>query len=177
MTFDGVNRLVIMDTGETDITAKAMYSAWKDWVASGNGGYFPAFRTIGGDPLGGGLLAGDYYFLQTQDGWRIRPYEGNHTLVIFGNLFPDSADTLFVNTLGVFRVQIQQKLSSLTQTVETGGGSGGGLTSGQDAKLSAIKISTDRIPMSPATQEAVIDAKKSADNAVASNFIKKGVIT
>ena len=71
---------------------------------------------MGGNALGGGVLLGAYYFLT--NGWKIRPQEADHTLIVEGNLFPvpDTAG-LFVNTLGQFNVIIALRTSSLTQQV------------------------------------------------------------
>lgn len=67
VTFDGVNRLIILGSEVTSIDIKVdIYSAWKRWVLiDDNSKYLPALRTIGGDPapLGSGRFAGDIYFL------------------------------------------------------------------------------------------------------------------
>jgi hypothetical protein len=128
VTFDGNNYLIIVNNGITTLDVKVdLYSDWKEWVMQGdNSKYFPAFRTVGGDPLTLTVSLGDYYFLQNQAGvgWRIRPYEGNHTLTINGNLAAeDSGSTTFVQTLGNYNVLVKLITSSLTQTVSTGGGS------------------------------------------------------
>jgi hypothetical protein len=68
--------------------------------------------------LGGGILAGDYYFLNNAAGWRIKPDEVDHVLTINGNLYGEDAGTaIFQPTTGDYNVQIIQALSSLTQTV------------------------------------------------------------
>lgn len=118
-TFDGVNKLIICDSGVTSFSVTEVYSRWKEWVAtSDNSKFETAFASsIGGDPLGGGLLLGSYFFLQ--NGWKIRPQEADHVLVIDGNLFPipDTAG-LFEQTVGSFNVQIALRTSSLTQKVQ-----------------------------------------------------------
>lgn len=118
-TFDGDALLIIMSGGTTEIDAQILYSDWKEWqLVDDNTKYYEAFRTIGGDPLGGSLEAGDYYFLRNDNGWRIRPQESNHELQINGNLFGnDTTIPIFVPTLGSFQVLVKQQLSSLTQTV------------------------------------------------------------
>ena len=119
-TFDGANKLIIIDNGVTSIGVGDMYSRWKDWVAlSDNAKYETAFgESVGGNNLGGGLTLGSYYFLQ--NGWVIRPQEANHVLEVTGNLFPipDTA-SLFTSTVGSFNVQIIMRNSSLTQGVAT----------------------------------------------------------
>lgn len=115
-TFDGINKLIILDAGVTSFSVGDLYSRWKDWFAlSDNSKYETAFgNSIGGDPLGGGIELGSYYFLQ--NGWLIRPQEADHTLEVTGNLYPipDTA-ALFTETVGSFQVSIIQRNSSLTQ--------------------------------------------------------------
>jgi len=109
-TFDGANRVVVLPSGsspiEIDVQAD-LYSAWKQFVqVSDNAKFAPAFRTIAGDPLPGGLIAEPYFFLQnqaqttTEGGWRIRPAEQNTTYNLLGNLVPedDAFDTAVVTT-------------------------------------------------------------------------------
>ncbi|GAG80180.1 unnamed protein product [marine sediment metagenome] len=117
--FDAVNRLIIVNDGVTELDAKGdLYSDakenWKDDVTL-NRLRLP-FRTIAGDPLPGGLVVGAYFFLQNQAGWRIRPCETDHELLIKGNLYPeDEGLPMFVSTLGGYTVSISLERSSLTQ--------------------------------------------------------------
>lgn len=120
-SFDGPNKLIIVDLGVTTFSATEVYSAWKVWMTEGdNAKYVTAFaNSVGGDPLGGGTSLGSYYFLE--NGWKIRPQEADHVLTLSGNLFPipDTAG-LFTPTLGSYNVQILMRVSSLTQQVLTG---------------------------------------------------------
>lgn len=137
ITFDGPNKIISYDDAGASIEfdAKDLYSRWKDWVALGNAQFPPAFRTIGGDDLGGGKLAGDYYFLNNVDGWRIRPKEASHQLTIGGNLYREDAGLPgIIPTIGTYNVLTQTNLSSLTQTVAVGSG----LSAGEQTKLDEI---------------------------------------
>ena len=137
ITFDGPNKVISYDDAgaAVAIAARDLYSRWKDWVAAGNAQYPPAFRTIGGDPLGGSVVAGDYYFLNNTDGWRLRPKEADHELVIAGNLYGENpALPVFAPTVGDFNVLVQRSLSSLTQTVAVGSG----LSTAQDTRLAEV---------------------------------------
>lgn len=125
LTFDTVNKRIILDS--VTISAQAIYAAWADWVTvSDNAKYLPAFRTAGGDDLGGGLSVPPYYFLQ--NGWYVRPMEANQTLIITGNLFVDGGGDPVVPTLGVFNVLTKLIVPVQAQTVST---SGSGATAAQ----------------------------------------------
>ena len=127
ITIDVPNRLIIINAGITSLDVKVdIYSGakrlWKE-DPNLNKLKFP-FRVLGGDPLGGELSAGAYFFLQNQSGynWRIRPYEGDHELTITGNLYAeDSSLPIFISTIGDYTVQIRLETSSLTQVITSSG--------------------------------------------------------
>jgi hypothetical protein len=135
VTFDGPNKLIIVDNGETSLSVKEdMYSAWKDWIKlTDNAKYLQAFSTIGGDPLVGSLNLGDTYFLE--NGWKIRPYEGEHRLTVEGNLYSRDGLSPFVPTLGDFNVLISLVTSNLINTISVGGSA---LTTDEHDKLLEI---------------------------------------
>lgn len=122
-TFDGPNRRIILTSGTVSFSVDDMYSRWKDWLLTSDGSLYPeAFRSIGGDPLGASVFAGSYFFLQTQYGWRIRPQEASHVLLVNGNLFSEETGVdPFVSTLGTYNVRIQMQTSSLTQVASGSG--------------------------------------------------------
>ena len=145
-TFDVTNLLVILDQVAPDANDKVsidvkvdLYSdAKEDWLAEPSyaGIEFP-FLTIGGDDLGGGLTAGDYYFLRTDLGWRIRPYEATHEVTLVGNLYAvDPDDPLTTPVLGAYTVGVFFERSQLTQTLEINSGSG--LSAAQDTVLTEL---------------------------------------
>lgn len=122
LTFDPAARRIVLDSATT--TATEIYSRWADWVAtSDNAKYLPAFRSLGGDDLGGGLLVPPYYFLL--NGWRVRPMEADQTLTIDGNLFVDGGGEPVVQTLGSFRVLTRLVVPVQAQGFDTSGGGGG----------------------------------------------------
>lgn len=112
-----VNR-IILDTAS--VTAVQLWSDWIDWFATGtNSKYLPAFRLGGTDELGAGLFVPPYLFLQ--NGWRVRPMEDNHTLIITGNLFVEGGGVPVVSTIGSFNVSVQYTVPMQAQGIATGG--------------------------------------------------------
>lgn len=120
ITFDPTNKRIILDSAY--VSAAQMYSRWKEWVQTGdNAKYEQAFYALGGDPLGGGLYVASYFFLM--NGWRIRPMESNHTLIIDGNIgvYGGGAQPV-VPTLGNYNVLTQYTVPVQAQGVATNGG-------------------------------------------------------
>ena len=114
VTFDGVNKQIVVNAMETEIEVKAdIYSAWKDWVMlSDNSKYEEAIRTIGGDPIGGALFAGDLYFLMND--WTVVI---GHEVDVTGALFNDEPGSPFTVSAGG---RVTSTVSNLVQTVATG---------------------------------------------------------
>jgi hypothetical protein len=126
VTFDGPNKLIIVNNGETSLdVAIDLYSDWKEWMVLVDNAKYPiAMRTVGGDPTSGGKSVAPYFFLS--NGWKIRPYEGSHTLTLDGNLFTDEPGiygyNLFVSTLGSYAVLTAVNLTSDAVGITTEGG-------------------------------------------------------
>lgn len=142
ITFDPTARRIVLDS--VAVTAAEIWSRWVEWVALGDNSKHPsALRQVGGDELGSGLLIPAYYFLQA--GWRVRPMEASHTLVITGNLFVDGGGQPVVQTLGAFNVSVQYTVPVQAQAVNTGGAVAG-LTPAQAAQLQRVLDNTNLIP-------------------------------
>ncbi|OGT59000.1 MAG: hypothetical protein A3E01_18545 [Gammaproteobacteria bacterium RIFCSPHIGHO2_12_FULL_63_22] len=125
-TVDTAAKRFIAKPGITSFDVKIdLYSDAKEhWLAGGAAmGFDFPIRTIGGDPVGGGVFAGDLYFIR--DGWKIRPDEVDHTLSVTGNLFLDAGETgeIFVPTVGDFTVLANMRNSNLVLAVSGGAGS------------------------------------------------------
>lgn len=143
VTFDGPNRLIIINYGEDVIDAKVdLYSAWKRWFTaspsgdvSANSAYLEAFSTTGGDDIGEGQTISPYYFLE--NGWRVKPYEDDHFLTINGNLYVREGGSPVVGTDGSYSVVAKLVVSpqSITTVVET---SASGLTDEESYKLFSL---------------------------------------
>lgn len=123
VTFDGENRLIIVNNGETSISVDTdIYSDWKEWLLQSDNIKYPiALSAIGGDPIGGARYLGSTFFLENN--WKLRPYEGNHVLSVSGNLYTRDGSSPFVQTLGSYNVLISMQVSNLIDTVSTAGGS------------------------------------------------------
>jgi hypothetical protein len=133
IVFDPVNKRVILDS--TNVTATELYSRSVDWLAlSDNSKYGAIFRQVGGDDLGSSLSIPPYFFLQ--NGWRIRPMETNHNLVVTGNLFVEGGGVPVVNTLGQFQINVNYTVPVLAQAYTPTGSSGG--TGGTGASAADI---------------------------------------
>ena len=137
ITFDPATQRVILDSAS--VTATEIYSRWADWIAtSDNAKYLPAFRTAGGDDLGGGLSIPPYYFLL--NGWRVRPMESSHNLTITGNLFVDGGGVPVVSTLGVYQVNVTYTVPVQAQGISTSGSTGPSAADIAAAILAAAQI-------------------------------------
>lgn len=159
VTFDGPNRVIVADPGTTSISVERdIYSAWKNWVATGDNSKFPqALRVVGGDETVGGNRIAGYFFLM--NGWRVRPQEANHTLTVNGTLLVDGGGDAFINTLGTYNVRINQTVPLQAEAVliETGVS---GLTSEESNRLSAIEINTN------ASLQSVVEIAKLTGNRI-----------
>jgi hypothetical protein len=121
IVFDASSQRIVLDSAS--VSASELWSRWVDWAAlSDNAKYPPAFRQVGGDDLGSGLFIPPYLFLL--NGWRVRPMEANHTLVITGNLFVEGGGVPVVATLGSFNVSAQYTVPVQAQGIATSGSSG-----------------------------------------------------
>jgi len=136
--FDPASKRIVLDSAT--VSAAEIYSRWVDWITIGdNSKYLPAFKTVGGDDLGGGISIPPYYFLQ--NGWRVRPMEASHTLTITGNLFVDGGGDPLVPTLGTYNVLIRSVVPVQAQTVNTSGGSGATLAEIENSSIIAKQAS------------------------------------
>lgn len=122
--FDGVNKVISLTSGTTELDVMDLYSRWKDWVNSGEGAkYLPAFYVVGGEPIdeARGIYITVYYFLI--NGWRIKPQEANHRLkVVNGIILTDTGDSPFISTVGNYNILVEysQPIKTETAVFETG---------------------------------------------------------
>lgn len=116
VTFDGSNRIIMVNEGVTELNIKEdVYSNWKEWASLIDNSYWPdACRSIGGDPTVNNQRAGDIYFLKNN--WKL--YIDVTKVKITGALFSDNFDTAYhdLNGVPVFAAEV----SSLVTTQEVG---------------------------------------------------------
>ena len=93
--FDGQNRLIIINTGITDIDVRVdLYLEWKNWVLQDNNSqWLAAFRAFGGDPTTVNQNAPSYYFLINN--WLVKVE--NLPVTFNDNLYSDDYTTPFIN--------------------------------------------------------------------------------
>jgi hypothetical protein len=117
MTYDADNRIFILNTGVTafDVVVDLYSDAKEDWLSNTilNKFKFPLVA-IGGQAIGGGQIISPYIMLRY--GWKIRPYEGDHTLTVAGNLITDDETSPFVAVLGDYQVIIKSIVTSNSLT-------------------------------------------------------------
>lgn len=101
VTFDGENKLIIINEGVTDLDIEVdVYTAWKDWTFERDYLKFEdALRSAGGDPLPGGDFLGGTFFLR--NGWRIFVKEGPDNITVVGNIYTEEGDPVFITESGV----------------------------------------------------------------------------
>lgn len=116
VTFDGENRKIIINPGETQISVKRdIYSGWKLWLLQNDNMAFPeAIRVVGGDPISPTLLTGDIYFLM--NGWQIVVED---QVNFEGAIYHDDNIDVFNITPGG---GVISTVSQLVQTVNISGG-------------------------------------------------------
>lgn len=112
VTFDGINKLILINDSESDINFKVdVYSAWKEWMLKEtNSGFDLAISQVGGDPTPNGFL-GVTFFLENC--WKIRTWEGDHTLNLTGNIFARDGSAVTIPTLNPHSITVSSFVSNL----------------------------------------------------------------
>ena len=131
VTFDGPNKLIIINEGVTEIDAKTdIYSAWKEWILQlglvehqDNPAYLEAISAIGGEPTPTGEI-GTTLFLEND--WKIKPSPGSYRLIISGNLFASDGSDPYVDADVIpgepNNIRIQSNTSNIIDLVNSGFG-------------------------------------------------------
>ena len=145
VTFDGINKLILINEGETDLDVQIdMYSDWKEWARTeDNLKYFPPFRTVGGEPTIAGQRLDVTYFLI--NGWKIKPYIGTYDLTLVGNIFDVDGGSIKVpadvNRFNPNNITINTNTSVIVRQVDSGTSTSGsgGLTDDESTALFNIE--------------------------------------
>lgn len=117
VTFDGANSLIIVNDGELDINIKQdVYSDWKEWALKRDHlKFFPALRTVGGDPTVAGKFLGATFF--TINDWQILIRDNTN---FTGNIFSDDFAKPFRTEEGIKLAT--SEVSNLIDIVTTSAG-------------------------------------------------------
>lgn len=126
LSFDGINKVITLSSGTTELGVRDLWSRWVDWLlTSDNSKYLIAFEQVGGNDIDISAGTSIPIYLFMQNGWKIKPQEANHTLnVNDGILLVDGGGDPFNNTSGAYVVRINYSQPVQAITVATGGGSG-----------------------------------------------------
>lgn len=122
--FDGATKTITEPAGTGALTnfdvARDLYSAWKRWaVIPGNGKWLQAFAVEGGTPIGAtGLFTGTTFILI--NGWKIKPADFDHQVILSGNLFSDDGITSLPADTASATVFINSSVAA--QGIATGSG-------------------------------------------------------
>ncbi|HAW05868.1 MAG TPA: hypothetical protein DCW83_14370 [Saprospirales bacterium] len=122
VTFDGVNKLILVNEGVTTLDVQTeVYSDWKEWakLRSDNIVWSQAISTVGGDPITSETFVGDTYFLE--NGWRIQPWgsTAGYILDVIGNIYTREPGQNPVNPTP--NVSVTLTRSNITETSLVGG--------------------------------------------------------
>jgi hypothetical protein len=137
VTFDGPNKIIWVNTGETVIDVQIdLYSNWKEWVEYRDNSQYPkTFNSVGGDETPTGEVGGTYFL---ENDWKIKPWAGNYVLQVAGNMYARDGSDPFVGAEGTtYKVTILQTVSNIVDTVATGGGGVGEGIKNTEAEIHA----------------------------------------
>jgi hypothetical protein len=124
-SFDGSSKIITLSSGTVSMSVKDLWSRWVDWyLTSDNGKFLPAMEQVGGQVISVTNSSYVPVYVTLINGWKIRPQESNHTLIVNEGVLI-SSDNLspFVNTIGAYNVQVnfQQPVEAISiSTAATG---------------------------------------------------------
>lgn len=161
VTFDGVNRLILINAGETEIDVKEdIYSNWKEWTRVRDNSKFPtAITVIGGEAIGAGTFVGATYFLE--NGWRIKPYQGNYIISFNGNIYTrESGGNPVIPTSGVSANFVRSSIVASTLQIAP------------STDLSEVLVATNEIKAQNTTIQSNTSSLISTGNATLDKLIE-----
>ncbi len=94
--FDGPNKRIYVQSPTLTFNAVDLYSDWKRWFKDdvANARFLSAMRSIGGDALSQTKFIAPY--IELLNDWKIKPYDGDYSLAVQGNLFATGGTTPFI---------------------------------------------------------------------------------
>lgn len=109
VTFLVEGRLILIHDNITSVDVETdIYFHWKRWLVQGeNTSYLPALEWVPGIPDPQGNMHPIFYLT---NGWRIRTWEGDQTLTVYGHLYVKTGEQPFVPTLGNFNTTIDMQV-------------------------------------------------------------------
>ena len=138
LTFDWPSKIITLTSGTTSVWVRDLWSRWVDWfLTSDNSKYLPAFEQVGGNDIDITAWTSIPIYAFLMNWWKLKPQEANHTLSVSdGILLVNGGGDPFINTTWAYTVRINYSQPVQAITVATGGGSGGGwLTTEQAEQL------------------------------------------
>lgn len=140
------NKTVQLEAGDENLSVRELWSRWLDWyLTDDNSKYGIWMFNVGGDDIDtvAGTSIPIYLFLESAS--MILPKEASYTQKISdGILLVAGGGDPFASAVGSYTVRINYQQPVQAITVSTAGG--GGLTTEQDEKLTAIDNKTNIIP-------------------------------
>lgn len=144
VTFDGVNKLILINEGEVSIDVQRdIYSSWKEWARlETNLKYLDPLATVGGEPTISGQRLDVTYFLI--NGWKIKPYQGTYDLTLTGNIFDVDGGSIKVpadvNRFNPNNITINTNTSVIVRQLDASSAvTGSGLTDAESEALFNIE--------------------------------------
>lgn len=137
ITFDGNNKLIILDT-DLSFNVKDIYDSAVDWaVLHDNMQFLIPMVGSGKNPLGGGVYTDIIFVLS--NGWKLQPsgYSEGDIIVVKGTLITDDGTSRTVPQ-SVGDCPIWEFQVATYGTLTEGGGSGGGLTTEEHNTLMGL---------------------------------------
>ena len=168
ITFDPANREFVCvgppvdGVIEIDLQVDLYSDAKEDWA---NYATYPDLSStmfpilaIGGNAFGDLTLGVSYLILH---GWHFRPYEADHTLRLVGNIGTAEGWELVHDTVGSYRVRVENQVSALVELRTTGVS---GLTTEESQALLDIDANIDGLVTDVAALTALIGLLKDAND-------------
>lgn len=137
VNFDGVNKTITVTNTLIEVR-RDLYSAWKRWAVVGdNLKYLQAFRSVGGDGIGGGSSSPNFFFLMNN--WKI-VVDGVVAEFKYNLYCEESSNETYTPFVYVNGGNATNSVSS-SPVVTVVEDSGSGLTASQTAELKSIYLS------------------------------------